>query len=93
MKDAIWKLPTSKAAGPDGIPNEAIKAASEAVATPLANVATTCLLESNLPECCKDTITVVLQKANKKDYSLPGSYQPVTLKNTLGKILEKIVAE
>ena len=93
MKDTIRKLPTSKAAGLDGIPNEAIKAASEAVATPLANAATTCLLKGNLPECCKDTITVVLQKANKKDYSLLGSYQPVALENTLGKILEKIVVE
>ena len=31
--------------------------------------------------------------ANKKDYSLLGSYRPVALENTLGKILEKIVAE
>ena len=93
MKDAIRKLPTNKAAGLDRIPNEAIKAVSEAVATPLANAATTCLLKSNLPECYKDIITVVLQKANKKDYSLPGSYRPVALENTLGKILEKIVAE
>ena len=30
---------------------------------------------------------------NKKDYSLPGSYRPVALENTLGKILEKIIAE
>ena len=60
MKDAIRKLPTNKAAGLDRIPNEAIKAASEAVATPLANAATTCLLKGNLLECCKDMITVVL---------------------------------
>ena len=52
---------------------------------------TTYLLKSNLLECYKDTIIVVLQKVNKKDYSLLGSYQPVTFKNTLGKILEKIV--
>ena len=93
MKDTIRKLPTSKAAGLDRIPNEAIKAALEAVATPLANAATTYLLKGNLPECCKDTIIVILRKANKKDYSLPESYRPIALKNTLGKILEKIVAE
>ena len=91
IKDTIWKLPISKAAGPDRILNKAIKAILEAVATPLVNAATTCLLKSNLLECYKDTITVILQKANKKDYSLLGSYQSVTLKNTLGKILEKII--
>ena len=93
IKDAIRKLPTGKATGPDRIPNKAIKAASEAIATPLADAATTYLLKSKIPECCKETITVVLRKANKKDYSLLGSYRPVALKNTLGKILEKIVAE
>ena len=93
MKDAIRKLPTNKAAGPDRILNEAIKAVSEAVAIPLANTATTCLLKGNLPDCYKDIIIVVLRKANKKDYSLLGSYRPIALKNMLGKILEKIVVE
>ena len=93
MKDAIRKLPTSKAAGLDRILNEAIKAILEAVAIPLANIATTCLLKGKLAECYKETIIVVLRKANKKDYSLLGSYRPVALENTLGKILEKIVVE
>ena len=79
--------------GLDRILNKAIKAALEAIATPLADAATTCLLKSKIPECCKETITVVLRKANKKDYSLPGSYRPVALENTLGKILKKIVVE
>ena len=65
----------------------------EAIATPLVNTATTCLLKGKIPEYYKKTITVILQKANKKDYLLLGSYRPVALKNTLGKILEKIVAE
>ena len=60
MKDAIRKLPTRKAAGPDRIPNKAIKAASEAVTTPLANIVTTCLLKSKILEYYKEIITVVL---------------------------------
>ena len=59
----------------------------------LANTVTTYLLKGNLPDYYKDIIIVVLQKANKKDYSLLGSYRPIALKNTLGKILEKIVVE
>ena len=74
MKDTIRKLPTNKVARLDRILNEVIKVALEAVAILLANAATTYLLEGNLPDCYKDTIIVVLRKANKKDYSLLGSY-------------------
>ena len=93
IKDAIRKLPTGKAVGPDRILNEAIKAASEALTTLLANTATTCLLKGKLPECCKVTTIIILQKANKKDYSLLKSYRLITFKNTLGKLLEKIIIE
>ena len=54
---------------------------------------TTYLLKNKIPECCKEIIIVILWKANKKDYSLLGSYWLVALKNMLGKILEKIVVE
>ena len=93
IKDAIRKLPTGKVTGPDRILNKAIKAALEAIAIPLVNIATTYLLKGKIPEYCKKTIIVVLQKVNKKDYSLLGSYQLVAFKNTLGKILKKIVIE
>ena len=79
--------------GLDRILNKTIKTALKAVATPLANTTTIYFLKSNLLECYKDTIIVILQKANKKDYFLLKSYWPVALKNTLGKILEKIVTE
>ena len=79
--------------GLDRILNKAIKATLEAIAIPLADTATTYFFKSKILECCKKTIIVILQKVNKKDYSLPGNYRPVALKNTLGKILKKIVTE
>ena len=93
MKDAIRKLLTGKAVGLDRILNKAIKAALKALITLLANITTTCLLKGKLPECYKITTTIILQKANKKDYSLPESYRLITFENTLGKLLEKIVIE
>ena len=80
-------------AGLNRILNKAIKAILKAVTTPLVNIATTYLFKGKILNCYKEIIIVVLQKANKKDYFLLGSYWLVALKNTLKKILEKIVAE
>ena len=40
----------------------------------------------------KESITVILRKEGKKDYSLPGSYQPIALENTITKLIEKVLA-
>jgi hypothetical protein len=37
--------------------------------------------------------TVVLRKEGKADYSIPGSYRPIALENTLSKILKKVIAD
>ena len=79
--------------GPDKILNKVIKAILEAIATLLIDTVTIYLLKSKILKYYKKIIIVVLQKANKKDYSLLKSYWPVTLENTLGKILKKIVTE
>jgi hypothetical protein len=45
-----------------------------------------------LPAELKESTTVVLRKEQKKDYSLPGSYRPIALENTLAKLMEKLMA-
>ena len=37
--------------------------------------------------------TFVLYKEGKVDYLLPGSYRPIALKNTLSKILERVIVD
>ena len=93
MKDAIRKLLTGKAVGLDRILNKAIKAALKALTILLANTTTTYLLKSKLLKCCKVLTIIVLQKVNKKDYSLLKSYRLIALKNSLGKLLKKIIVE
>jgi hypothetical protein len=46
----------------------------------------------NLYYNCYST-TIVLRKERKKDYSLPGSYRPIALENTLAKVVEKVLAD
>jgi len=35
----------------------------------------------------------ILCKEGKADYLFPGSYRPIALKNTLSKILERVIAD
>jgi len=58
----------------------------------LAEAASYCFANGTIPKSLKESIIVVLRKEGKKDYSLLGSYRPITLKNTLVKVLEKHVA-
>ena len=45
------------------------------------------------PRLRKAITTFVLHKEGKADYSFPGSYRPIALKNTLSKILKKVIAD
>ena len=44
------------------------------------------------PKAFRTAITVVLKKPGKPSYSDPAAYRPIALLNTLGKVLEAIIA-
>jgi hypothetical protein len=44
------------------------------------------------PRKWKTATIVVLRKPGKPDYSVPGAYRPISLLNTLGKLLEAVMA-
>jgi len=88
----IRSLLNGKALGPDGILNEVLKVVAPVITKDLAKAASYCFASGIIPESLKESITMVLRKEGKKDYSLLGSYRPITLKNTLEKVLEKHVA-
>ncbi|CEJ55656.1 hypothetical protein PMG11_01904 [Penicillium brasilianum] len=41
---------------------------------------------------CRSAKIIILRKPGKPDYSLPGAYRPISLLNTLGKLLEAVIA-
>ncbi|KAI3528724.1 zinc knuckle [Colletotrichum abscissum] len=51
-----------------------------------------CLLHSYHPDAFKPSITVILPKLNKDDYTSPKAYRPVALLSVVGKLIERIVA-
>ena len=51
------------------------------------------LVGRSLPLRYKESTIVVLWKDGKKDYSLLDSYYPIAFKNTLAKVIEKILVD
>ena len=45
------------------------------------------------PSVFKKTLTIILRKSNKPDYTKPDAYRPIALENTIGKVLESITTE
>jgi hypothetical protein len=45
------------------------------------------------PTVLKETVTIVLRKPEKPDYTVPKAYRPIALENTIGKIFESVMAE
>ena len=86
-------MPNRKAPGLDGIQNEVLKAARKVLALAIAGIFSTYLEIGYFPTVFRETLTVVLRKEGKADYSLLSSYRPIALENTLGKVLEKLVIE
>lgn len=93
LEDVVLKLPNRKSPGPDGIPNEILKIVVPHIREDLAQAISNCLAAGAIPARLKDSITVTLRKEAKPDYSLPGSYRPIALENTLAKVIEKVVAD
>jgi len=93
VQDTIAKTSPLKAPGPDQIPNKILKELYSIISPTLANIFTACLEAEHHPGQFKLSITAILKKPQKPDYSIPGAYRPIALLSTVGKLLEHIVAE
>jgi len=93
MARTISHLLNNITLGPDGILNEALKTCGLLIAPWLVDVARACFAIGYYPRLGRSMMMVVLRKEGKADYSILGSYRPITLENTLSKILEKVIAD
>src|SRR6266496_6577802 len=93
LQDTINKLPPNKASGPDEISNKVLKKCFQTLQHHMLLLAQASFLTRHFPKRFKETTTAVLRKSRKPDYTKPNAYQPIMLENTLGKVLESIIAE
>src|SRR5579859_8040760 len=93
LERAIGKMAPDKAPGPDEVTNRVLKRNFSALQPHLLTLAQACINTGHFPSTYKRTMTVVLRKPSKPDYTKPNAYRPIALENTIGKILESIVTE
>jgi hypothetical protein len=93
VERAIQEATPVKAPGPDGIPNRALQLATAWIKPHLVTVFNQSLHLGYCPKHFKESITVVLRKQGKDNYSIPGSYRPIGLLNTIGKVMDAIIAQ
>jgi len=61
--------------------------------TNIINIADVCINLGYWPNYFKCPSTVIIPKPNKLVYDQPKSFHPIVLLNTLGKLIEKVIAE
>ena len=79
--------------GLDKIPNKALKTYKPLIAFWLTDIAKAYFIIGYYLRLNKAMIIFILCKEGKADYLLLGNYWPITLKNTLNKILKRVIIE
>ncbi len=93
VEQAIHRLLNGKASEPDSISNEILKKVTHVIKNDLAQAISKYFASETTPETFHKFITVVLRKKRKKNYLLSSSYCFIALKNTIVKLMEKLVTE
>lgn len=92
IEEILGKLPSKRAKGEDGIPNELLKLAKSLLAPKMKSIFNACLKYGYFPTTWKTAMTAILRKQDKDDYSEAGAYRPIALLSCLGKVLETVIA-
>jgi len=88
--EAIRGLKVSKAPGPNGIPNRALKHLPKRAVSLLARIFNAVLRTHHFPQTWKHARVISILKPGK-DPALPSSYRPISLLDTIGNLFENIL--
>jgi hypothetical protein len=90
LQDVIRGLKVSKAPDPNGIPKRALKHLPQRAVSLFARIFNAILLIRHFPNMWKHARVISILKPGK-DAALPSSHRPISLLDTIGNILEKII--
>jgi hypothetical protein len=92
VNSVIAKVKPNTAPGLDEITNRILKLSADQLTPVLVGLFNGCLAQGYCPQNFWESKTIALRKPGKDDYSVPKAWRPITLLNTLGKLLEAIIA-
>ncbi len=93
IRDAVDKVAPDKAPGPDGISNRLLQNTLPIIEKHLQALMQASINLAHFPKPLKHTTTIVLRKPGKPDYMKAKAYRPIALENTLGKVMESVMAD
>ena len=95
FKSAISKCNDFSALGPDKLSWHHLKViiANDDCLTNIINITDSCINLGYWPNYFKMSSTIIIPKLNKASYDQPKAFWPIALLNTLGKLIEKVIAE
>ena len=95
FKSAINKCKNSSSLGPDRLIWHHLKIiiANDDCLSRIINIANSCIELGHWPKYFKVSTTIIIPKPNKSSYDHPKAFRPIILLNTLGKLIEKVIAE
>ena len=95
FKSAISKCSDASAPGPDKLTWHHLKFITkhDSCLTNIVNIANSCINLGYWPEYFKTSSTIIIPKPNKPSYDKLNDFCPIVLLNTLGKLIEKVVAD
>jgi len=92
---ALSKCADSSSPGPDRLTwhhwKNIIK--NDACLSNVINIADACINLGHWPNYFKTSTMIIIPKPNKPSYNNPKAFRPIVLLNTLGKLIEKVIAE
>jgi hypothetical protein len=92
IERALKAAKGNTALGEDSLPTLVWKNIWKHVAHFIVQIFTASINLGYYPKRWKTATIIVLRKPGKPDYSAPGAYRPISLLNTLGKVLEAVIA-
>lgn len=94
LREALSACSSCSAPGPDQVTWSHLKfwCCSMEVAALFTRIAEACITQGHWPSHFKSSLLVIIPKPGKPSYSTPKAFWPIVLLNTLGKLVEKMLA-
>jgi len=94
MSEALKACSNVSASGPDHITWRYLKSilADGICASGILSLANSCITLRHWPQHFKESVSIIIPKPGKPVYDTLKAFRPIVLLNTLGKLIEKMIA-